>query len=347
MSKADINFSQENLFIVNKIITEEGSRFRVSLRDEYCVVSDYEEELSSLIACALACLKFDGNIMPLTRSTNGSLERSFDKDQVSKQTVSSEGPKFESLTSPEILVNFGLADSNGKAKYSVVSLYAKDFYDLRNHCCFSELDYIDLLSRCERWDYAKEGTKKSIFFKTLNDRFIVKEIQRIEYESFVKFGPEYFKYMKDAYELGSQTCMVKVFGIYKVIIRQPDGHGEIQHNLMVMENLNFGRNISHEYNLKGSLLTQFTTTTGDGAEEVMLGPKFFKDMKNSPVYFSKDSKHNLQSAVTNDINFLHSINVMDYSLLVGVDLERRELVCGIIDYFKQYTWDLSYPCCIL
>lgn len=30
---------------------------------------------------------------------------------------------------------------------------------------------------------------------------------------------------------------------------------------------------------------------------------------------------------------------MDYSLLVGVDSQRRELVCGIIDYLRQYTWD--------
>lgn len=37
--------------------------------------------------------------------------------------------------------------------------------------------------------------------------------------------------------------------------------------------------------------------------------------------------------------YLQSINVMDYSLLVGVDAERRELVCGIIDYLRQYTWD--------
>lgn len=30
---------------------------------------------------------------------------------------------------------------------------------------------------------------------------------------------------------------------------------------------------------------------------------------------------------------------MDYSLLVGVDTQRRELVCGIIDFLRQYTWD--------
>jgi 1-phosphatidylinositol-3-phosphate 5-kinase len=30
---------------------------------------------------------------------------------------------------------------------------------------------------------------------------------------------------------------------------------------------------------------------------------------------------------------------MDYSLLVGIDEEKRELVVGIIDYLRQYTWD--------
>lgn len=94
---------------------------------------------------------------------------------------------------------------------------------------------------------------------------------------------------------------------------------------MVMENLNFGKTISHEYNLKGLLLTRFITTTiGDGAEEVMLGPKFFKDMNNSPVYFSKISKHNLQNVVKNDINFLdvsfslfsipHNFNLLNFWL---------------------------------
>jgi 1-phosphatidylinositol-3-phosphate 5-kinase len=30
---------------------------------------------------------------------------------------------------------------------------------------------------------------------------------------------------------------------------------------------------------------------------------------------------------------------MDYSLLVGIDEESKELVIGIIDYLRQYTWD--------
>lgn len=30
---------------------------------------------------------------------------------------------------------------------------------------------------------------------------------------------------------------------------------------------------------------------------------------------------------------------MDYSLLVGLDEERKELVLGIIDFLRPYTWE--------
>ena len=30
---------------------------------------------------------------------------------------------------------------------------------------------------------------------------------------------------------------------------------------------------------------------------------------------------------------------MDYSLLVGIDEDRKEFVAGIIDYIRSYTWD--------
>jgi 1-phosphatidylinositol-3-phosphate 5-kinase len=30
---------------------------------------------------------------------------------------------------------------------------------------------------------------------------------------------------------------------------------------------------------------------------------------------------------------------MDYSLVVGVDSEKHELVVGIVDYIRTFTWD--------
>ncbi|MCD7454655.1 1-phosphatidylinositol-3-phosphate 5-kinase fab1b [Datura stramonium] len=46
----------------------------------------------------------------------------------------------------------------------------------------------------------------------------------------------------------------------------------------------------------------------------------------------------LERAVWNDTAFLALVDVMDYSLLVGVDEEKNELVLGIIDSMRQYTW---------
>ncbi|KAL0696367.1 hypothetical protein Bca4012_063547 [Brassica carinata] len=339
------SFTQENLHAVNQIITEEGSRLRISLRDEDFIVSDYEDEVSSLIACALAHLSNADNRLPLSRCIHGSLEGFLDKDQDSKQNVDREVSRYSSestsrleIPPPEVLVTFGSLKSVGKPKYSIVCLYADDFRDLRKRCCSSELDYIASLSRCKPWD-AKGGKSKSVFAKTLDDRFIVKEIKKTEYESFVTFAPEYFKYMKDSYDLGNQTCLAKVLGIYQVTVRQPKSGKEIRHDLMVMENLSFGRKITRQYDLKGALHARFTATSGNGAEDVLLDQNFVNDMNKSPLYVSKTSKQNLQRAVYNDTAFLTSINVMDYSLLVGVDDESHELVGGIIDYLRQYTWD--------
>ena len=48
------------------------------------------------------------------------------------------------------------------------------------------------------------------------------------------------------------------------------------------------------------------------------------------------SKVLFQMSICNDTLFLSMINVLDYSILVGIDEEKMELVVGIIDYMRQY-----------
>lgn len=79
---------------------------------------------------------------------------------------------------------------------------------------------------------------------------------------------------------------------------------ETRHDLLVMENLSFGRQVSKQYDLKGALHARLTTT-GNGAEDVLLDQNFVNDMNISPLYISRKSKQNLQRAVYNDTNFLN------------------------------------------
>ncbi|KAB8107071.1 hypothetical protein EE612_041638 [Oryza sativa] len=240
-------------------------------------------------------------------------------------------PLFSSIH-PEVAVNGKVAL---RGKYSVTSIYAKQFQDLRKKCCPSELAYITSLSRCKKWD-AQGGKSKAFFAKTVDDRFIIKQIKKTEFESFIKFAPDYFKHVYHSLDTGSQTCLAKILGIYQV---KQTRHGkEIKIDLLVMENLLFGHNISRIYDLKGAIFSRHVAHSND-RNTVYLDQNYVEDMRVSPIYIGGRTKHLLQRAIWNDTSFLTSVNVMDYSLLVGVDKEKHELVFGIIDYLRQYTWD--------
>ena len=112
-----------------------------------------------------------------------------------------------------------------KGKYTVKCAYAEQFYDLRKKCCPSEIMYIGSLSRCKRWD-AQGGKTKAFFSKTMDDRFIIKEIKKIEYHSFLKFAPHYFNYMSESVEKGNQSCLAKILGIYEIPAARQRGGGD-------------------------------------------------------------------------------------------------------------------------
>ncbi|XP_023734743.1 1-phosphatidylinositol-3-phosphate 5-kinase FAB1B [Lactuca sativa] len=224
----------------------------------------------------------------------------------------------------------------GKVKYTVTCYYAKRFEALRRICCPCELDYIRSLSRCKKW--GAQGGKSNVFFaKTLDERFIIKQVTKTELESFIKFAPAYFKYLSESIGTGSPTCLAKILGIYQVT-KQMKGGKESKMDVLVMENLLFGRNLTRLYDLKGSSRSRYNPDSS-GSNKVLLDQNLIEAMPTSPIFVGNRAKRLLERAVWNDTAFLASIDVMDYSLLVGVDEEKHELVLGIIDFMRQYTWD--------
>ncbi|CAN6459146.1 unnamed protein product [Victoria cruziana] len=367
------------LSTTQRLMVEEATRLHFPVGDDDGTVSVYEDELTSIISCALAFLhgkskslrsaldetqkvtdrehvssdihngmSLNDNVVLRSWSSWGSFDTSgrHSEGNASSEELSTSGSEIPSINPllyskdlhPEIILGDG--NSATKGKCSVVCVYAEQFYVLRKRCCPAELDYISSLSHCRKWD-AKGGKSKAFFAKTSDERFIIKQVQRTELDSFLKFAPEYFKYISQSLSSRSQTCLAKILGIYQVNIRQQKGGKEIKMDVMVMENLIFGRNISRKYDLKGALHSRYISDAKgtEGTERVLLDQNLMEDMCTSPLFVGRKTKHLLQRAIWNDTAFLTSINVMDYSLLVGVDSERHELVCGIIDYMRQYTWD--------
>ncbi|XP_020165098.1 putative 1-phosphatidylinositol-3-phosphate 5-kinase FAB1D [Aegilops tauschii subsp. strangulata] len=316
------------------------------------VLSVSEDEISSIVSCALAISEDRRHLLDsiveshasdttsmLSESSSSASSSSWSSESsdseagfLSDELYNYDSSLLSSSLHPEISVN---GKANLKGKYSVICVHANQFYTLRQKCCPSELAYVASLSRCKKWN-AQGGKSKAFFAKTMDGRFIVKQIQKTEFESFIEFAPDYFKHVCHSLDTGSQTCLAKILGIYQV---KQIRHGkEVKIDLMVMENLLFGHNVSRIYDLKGAVFSRYIADSSD-PHTVYLDQNFVEDMRVSPIYIGGRTKHLLQRAIWNDTSFLTSVNVMDYSLLVGVDEQNHEFVLGIIDYLRQYTWD--------
>ncbi|KAI4313804.1 hypothetical protein L6164_026754 [Bauhinia variegata] len=245
----------------------------------------------------------------------------------------------DSKKSLHLQISFGddSLGAGGKVNFSVTCYFAKQFDSLRKRCCPSEVDFIRSLSRCQRW--RAQGGKSNVYFaKSLDERFIIKQVIKTELDSFEEFAPQYFKYLTESLNSGSPTCLAKILGIYQVSVKYPKGGKETKMYLMVMENLFYKRKISRVYDLKGSARSRYNPDTS-GANKVMLDMNLLEALRTKPIFLGSKAKRRLERAVWNDTSFLASVDVMDYSLLVGVDDENKQLVLGIIDFMRQYTWD--------
>ncbi|KAG2321648.1 hypothetical protein Bca52824_014861 [Brassica carinata] len=244
--------------------------------------------------------------------------------------------------SPHLTISFSDRSSSststeGKVKFSVTCYFATQFDTLRKTCCPTEVDFVRSLSRCQRW--CAQGGKSNVYFaKSLDERFIIKQVVKTELDSFEDFAPDYFKYMKESLSSGSPTCLAKILGIYQVSIKHSKGGKETKMDLMVMENLFYNRRISRIYDLKGSARSRYNPNTS-GTDKVLLDMNLLETLRTEPIFLGSKAKRSLERAIWNDTNFLATVDVMDYSLLVGFDEDRKELVLGIIDFMRQYTWD--------
>lgn len=226
--------------------------------------------------------------------------------------------------------------TEGSAKMLCKIFYAEQFDALRRKCNVADR-IIESLSRCLKWD-SRGGKTRSVFLKTLDDRLVMKSLSPIETQAFLKFAPSYFSIMAEALFHDLPSVIAKMLGFYQVIIKNPMTNTEIKLDLLVMENLFYDRSPDRIFDLKGSMRNRKIQSTGE-QNEVLLDENMVEYIYESPLFAREHSKKILSASVWNDTLFLARQNVMDYSLMVAVDEARKELVVGIIDCIRTYTWD--------
>jgi 1-phosphatidylinositol-3-phosphate 5-kinase len=129
-----------------------------------------------------------------------------------------------------------------------------------------------------------------------------------------------------------------MFGFYQVIIKNPATNTEFNWYLLLMENLFYDRVPTRIFDLKGSMRNRKVQSTGE-RNEVLLDENMVEFIYETPLFTREHSKKLLGQSVWNDTLFLGRQNVMDYSLMIAIDESRSELVVGVIDCIRTYTWD--------
>uniref|UniRef100_G3U778 1-phosphatidylinositol 3-phosphate 5-kinase n=1 Tax=Loxodonta africana TaxID=9785 RepID=G3U778_LOXAF len=241
------------------------------------------------------------------------------------------------LTNPHVELQF----SDANAKFYCRLYYAGEFHKMREVILgSSEDDFIRSLSHSSPWQ-ARGGKSGAAFYATEDDRFILKQMPRLEVQSFLDFAPHYFNYITNAVQQKRPTTLAKILGVYRIGYKNSQNNTEKKLDLLVMENLFYGRKMAQVFDLKGSLRNRnVKTDTGkESCDVVLLDENLLKMVRDNPLYIRSHSKAVLRASIHSDSHFLSSHLIIDYSLLVGRDDTSNELVVGIIDYIRTFTWD--------
>ena len=159
------------------------------------------------------------------------------------------------------------------------------------------------------------GKSGSIFFSSTDDRYIIKTMRKVEMKALLKMLPKYYRHIQE----NEDSLLTKFFGVFSV---KPNQGKKVR--FIVMANLFCDSLEIHDtYDLKGSTLGRSTSpeirmkakslgsTTESGVilKDLDLGFKFRLEKSKRDLFIRQ---------VSLDLKLLEELNIMDYSLLVGV-----------------------------
>ncbi|KAJ6324359.1 hypothetical protein OIU76_011626 [Salix suchowensis] len=332
--KLNLTLNSTHSFISSAANMAGGARLLLPMRtNSDIVVGVYDNDPASVVSYALSSKEYEDWVTDRSND-NGGIWSTFERSK--EDSSASSFTAWQSFGSVDLdYISYGGYGSEDPSS-SLGNLFMVS--KKSPHLTISYGDDSYFAGGKVKSGVLKEGKSNVYFAKSLDERFIIKQIKKTELESFEEFAPGYFKYLTDSLNSGSPTCLAKILGIYQVTIKYLRGGKETKMDLMVMENLFFNRNIARVYDLKGSSRSRYNPDTS-GSNKVLLDTNLVETLRTEPIFLGSKAKRSLERAIWNDTSFLASVDVMDYSLLVGVDHERKELVLGIIDFMRQYTWD--------
>jgi len=136
-------------------------------------------------------------------------------------------------------------------------------------------------------------------------------MSRFEIQSFLDFAPHYFDYMTTAFQEKRPTVLAKIVGVFRIGFKNSHTTSASKMDILIMENLFYGRNISQKFDLKGSIRNRLATATGKEHEDLVL---LDENLLNSTIfylyYFFKQSRSEILFKNAKYVSYLQTSSGM-------------------------------------
>ena len=278
-------------------------------------------------------------------------------------------PKFRHM--PDFLKIFELKKiisledkiiSKNYPEYEIKVYYPRQFQALRTLYCSENFEnFIFSSKQSEEWEISG-GKSKANFFRSLDEKFAIKNISELEFNMLIDSAFNYFKHLSEFFFEKKPSLLAKILGAFHIKVKQAK-EKEKNYYLIYMENIYYNKISKNNffnfntpelnlkvYDLKGSEINRYIKPKEKKKGKILLDTNFLEDNDGEPLFFDIDNYQILNQALLNDCKFLKKESIIDYSLLIIYEIndikekyenkfEIKKIRMGIIDYLRKYTWD--------
>lgn len=266
----------------------------------------------------------------LVRSQTNSNTKSVSKDgsQISENSISSMGQLkvvvsnvLHSLKNTVVQQTMRMVViDNG---FSFKDYRPKIFAEIRSLCGISPQEYASSFTETTKQKFS-EGRSGAFMFYSKNEKYLVKTTTKSEMAALLRIIPLYRQHLLKPENARSQLC--RYLGAHRITMYGQDMHFVVMKNAMPTENL------SEKYDLKGSWVNRHgkkgRLSLADRLKMERSVPLYQDNDFYQKISLSKSAANELAAQIRRDVLFMRDLNLMDYSLLIGVVKKKFDVVDG-------------------
>ena len=247
----------------------------------------------------------------------------------------------------------------------ITIFYTKHFESFRILYGASYFNFLHSIIKSQEWSSVTGGKSKAHFFKSWDEKFVVKCLSELEFNMFINSCFHYFVHNNKYFFFKMPSSLVKVVGAYRIKISSTTNNVIY---CVMMQHLNYllkAKNTSIiTYDLKGSEINRYIKNKENS--RVLMDTNFVEDFGGEPLPLDQKIYTLFLCSISNDTKICRNMEVIDYSLLcIIIDYKEDEnneddkknnylkkiynkgdnegnvkfIRLGVLDYFRKYTSD--------